>query len=142
MQMILYPYFLGSTWVFDDPATGLKAEAFVLGIPAMIDRILALKQVPAARQGFAMTFAAEPFPGHDVELHWQRPDVNSGNWYAGDVAGVRMEGWLCEALFKYFPDAPPRIFVRCDPLPAGVNPVWDNRPGEGTRFVGPDDYSR
>jgi hypothetical protein len=53
-----------------------------------------------------------------------------------------MEGWLCEALFKYFPDAPPKIFVRCDPLPAGVNPVRDNRPGEGIRFVGPDDYSR
>jgi hypothetical protein len=79
---------------------------------------------------------------HGLELHWQRPDVNSGNWYAGDVAGVRMEGWLCEALFKYFPDAPPKIFVRCDPLPAGVNPVRDNRPGEGIRFVGPDDYSR
>lgn len=45
--------------------------------------------------------------------------------------------------FKYFPaGAPPRIFVRCDRLPAGVNPVWDNRPGGGMRFVGPEDGGR
>lgn len=51
MEMILYPYISCGTWVFDDPATGLKAEAFVLGIPAMIDRILALTAWMRAPQG-------------------------------------------------------------------------------------------
>lgn len=137
--MTLYPYYHGHCWVFDDPATNLKAEAFVWGMSEMIDRIVAHKGLPGARRGFAMTFAAEPFAGHDVELHWQRKGDTSGNWYAGDVAGERMEGWLCPALFKYFPEAPLRIFVRCDPLPAGIDPIWDNRPGEGMRFMGPDD---
>ena len=34
MHLTLYPYYLASRrcWVFDDPATNLKAEEFVLGI--------------------------------------------------------------------------------------------------------------
>ena len=139
MPLTLYPYYLASErcWVFDDPAKNLKAEAFVLGISEMIDRMVDHKQLPDARSGFALTFSAEPFPGHDVELHWQRPGQPTGNWYAGRVAGEHMQGWLCPALFKYFDDAPARLFVRWDPLPAGVNPIWDNRAGEGMRFVGP-----
>lgn len=136
--MTLYPYYHGHCWVFDDPVKDLKAEAFVRGMSEMIDRMVAHKRLPNARRGFALTFSAQPVSGHDVELLWQRKD-GEGNWYAGDVAGERMEGWLCPALFKYFPAAPPRIFVRCDPLPAGVNPIWHNRPGEGMRFKGPDD---
>jgi hypothetical protein len=47
-----------------------------------------------------------------------------------------MEGWLCPALLLYFQQAPRRIFVRCDPLPAGVDPIWNPRPGEtARRFV-------
>mgnify|MGYP006273001897 CR=1 FL=1 len=139
MPLTLHPYYLPERrcWVFDDPATNLKAEEFVLGISEMIDRVVDSKRLPEPRRGFALTFSAEPFPGHDVELHLQHLEDRTGNWYAGDVGGERMEGWLCPALYKYFDAAPPRLFVRCDPLPAGVNPIWDNRAGEGMRFVGP-----
>lgn len=83
-----------------------------------------------------MTFAAEPFSGHDVELHWIRPDDNGGNWYEGTVVGGHMEGWLCPALLLYFEQAPRRIFVRCDPLPEGIDPVWNPKPGvTARRFV-------
>jgi hypothetical protein len=52
------------------------------------------------------------------------------------VAGRRMEGWLCPALLLYFEQAPRRIFVRCDPLQAGVAPIWNPRQGEtARRFV-------
>jgi hypothetical protein len=27
-----------------------------------------------------------------------------------------MEGWLCPALFKYFEEAPPELYVQADPV--------------------------
>ena len=132
--LTLYPYLLNdSCWVFDDIRTGLKEEAFVLGMTEMISRVVDAKGIPDATKGFTMTFADEPFGGYDAELQWLRADDCSGNWYAGTIAGQRMEGWLCPALLLYFEQAPRRIFVRCDPLPAGVNPIWNPLPGEQTR---------
>ena len=37
---VIAPYRQASTWVFDDPAVGLKAEPFVSGIPQMIDALV------------------------------------------------------------------------------------------------------
>lgn len=136
-MLTLHPYLLdGSCWVFDDPRTGLKEEAFVCGMTEMISRLVESKGIPNATRGFTLTFAAEPFPGHDAELHWLRSDGHEGNWYEGTVVGQRMEGWLCPALLLYFEQAPPRIFVRCEELPDGVNPIWTPQPGEtARRFV-------
>jgi hypothetical protein len=47
--------------------------------------------------------------------------------------GQRMEGWLCPALLLYFEQAPRRIFIRCDPLPTGVNPIWTPKRGDTVR---------
>ena len=96
--LTLYPYLKDSCWVFADARTGLKEEAFVLGATDMITRVVTAKSIPNTERGFELTFAAEPFDGHDVELRWLRPDPVDGNWYAGDVAGQRMEAWLCPAL--------------------------------------------
>jgi hypothetical protein len=27
-----------------------------------------------------------------------------------------MEGWLCPALFKYFPEAPKKLYAKAEPL--------------------------
>lgn len=137
--LTLYPYLLQETcWVFDDARTGLKEEAFVMGMTEMISRVVQAKGIPHAGRGFAMSFSDEPFAGHDVELHWLRADPHSGNWYAGNVAGEHMEGWLCPALLLYFTEPPRRIFVRCAPLPPGVEPIWTPRAGEtARRFVEP-----
>jgi len=135
--MTIYPYLLDDAcWVFDDEGVGLKEEAFVLGMTEMIFEVVRAKAIPNAVKGFALTFAAEPF-GHDVELKWLSPieaanahgcSVNelpeNGNWYAGDVFGEYMFGWLCPALFLYFNEAPPKIFVKAEPLPVGVDPIW------------------
>ena len=136
-QLVLHPYLLhGSCWVFDDERTGLKEEAFVCGMTEMISRVVEAKHIPDAARGFAMTFSDRPFAGHDVELGFVRPEPGGGNWYAGTVGGSRMEGWLCPALLLYFRDPPARIFVRCDPLPAGVDPIWTPPPGAiARRFV-------
>ena len=134
--LTLYPYLKDSCWVFDDARTGLKEEAFVLGATEMITRVVNDKSIPNAEQGFALTFAAVPFTGHDVELRWLRADPVDGNWYGGDVVGQRMEAWLCPALLLYFCEPPLRIFIRCDSLPSGVDPIWTPPGGvTGRRFV-------
>jgi hypothetical protein len=134
--LTLYPYRKDSCWVFDDARTGLKEEAFVLGATDMITRVVTSKAIPDADRGFALTFAAEPFDGHDVELRWLRPDPAGGNWYAGDVVGQPMEAWLCPALLLYFRTPPDRIFVHCEALPPGIEPIWSPPPGvSGRRFV-------
>ena len=70
MPLTIYPYMLNDTyWVFDDPRTGLKEEAFVLGASEMISRVVEAKGIANAAQGFALTFDAAPFE-HNVELTW------------------------------------------------------------------------
>ena len=144
MQGTLYPYLIvrgdDATWVFDDPTKQLKAEAFVLGMSEMISRIVATNRIPEAADGFALTFGDEPMADADVELHWERKgriefehqgkkhQILVGNWYSGMVAGQPMEGWLCPALLKYFPEAPVNIYAKAAPLPAGVDPIWHNPP--------------
>ena len=145
MTKIIYPYLLGSTWFFDDERTGLKAEAFVMGMSEMIFRIIEANAIQDAEMGFKMTFSDEPFSGADAELHWLRADdpneAMPGNWYSGTIAGEVMAGWLCPALLLYFDGAPQGLFVRADPLPDGVDPIWHVSPDDPRqrRFFGPDD---
>jgi hypothetical protein len=146
----IYPYFYEeSCWVFDDQRTGLKEEAFVLGMTEMISKVVATKAIQNAAQGIALTFSVEPFD-HDVELTWLPPAEavealsqkgagipGIGNWYRGIVCGEEMVGWLCPALFLYFPEAPKKIFAKAEPLPSGVDPIWhvDANDPMARRFV-------
>jgi hypothetical protein len=137
MPLTIYPYLLGnSCWVFDDERTGLKEEAFVLGMSEMISRVVEARSIPRAAAGFALTFDEAPFQ-HDVELRWLAPtkaaaalhyrptDIPAfGNWYKADVLGQEMIGWLCPALFLYFNQAPKTIYAKAEPLPANVDPLW------------------
>src|SRR5687768_7007602 len=75
---VVAPYRQASTWVFDDPAVGLKAEPFVSGIPQMIDALV--QDIPQADRGFRLLFSAAPFPGYQVELTRLRSE-HGGNWY-------------------------------------------------------------
>ena len=107
---VIAPYWFNGTWVFDDPAVGLHREPFVAGVPEMINEIV--RTIPDARNGFRLTFSAEPFPGSQQELIWVREEAG-GNWYRTENPSA--EGWLCPALFKYLPEAPTRIYARVDP---------------------------
>ena len=110
--MTINPYWSDdlATWVFDDPAAGLVREPFVGGVPEMIDTLVA--DIPNADQGFRLTFSATPFPGYQKKLTWLRGD-STGNWYR--VEDLKMEGWLCHGLFKYFRTAPKELYVKADP---------------------------
>jgi hypothetical protein len=109
--MVIAPYKWNGMWVFDDPAVGLNKEPFVAGIDTIIDKITA--DIPHAERGFRAVFSAQPFPGYAEKLEWRREE-SGGNWYYSPR--FKMEGWLCPALFKYFPKAPQAIYVKPEPL--------------------------
>lgn len=115
--LVISPYWDMGTWVFDDPAVGLQREPFVAGVPAMIDELV--KDIPDARRGFRLTFSVGPFPGYQKVVTWVREEYG-GHWYR--LEDPPLEGWLCPALFHYFPQAPPTIYVKAEPLERGAGP--------------------
>ena len=66
--MVIAPYWYNGTWVFDDPAAGLKCEPFVAGVPEMIDGLV--KNIPDVREGFRTRRADSKF--HGIDLGMQR----------------------------------------------------------------------
>jgi hypothetical protein len=108
---VIAPYWYNGTWVFDDAAAGLKREPFVGGVPEMMNVLV--KDIPDARDGFRLTFSAQPFPGHQYKLAWLRGDT-TGNWYKLDEPA--MEGWICPAMFRYYSEAPKSLYVKADPV--------------------------
>jgi hypothetical protein len=110
---IIAPYKHHGIWVFDDPHVGLVREPFVSGADRMIDRVVA--DIPDAASGFSLIFSASPFPDHQYRLEWRRSEYG-GNWYHSAQLGL--EGWLCPALFRYFPEAPKQLFVQVRPRAA------------------------
>jgi len=107
--MVIAPYWYNGTWVFDDPDTGLKREPFVAGVPEMID--LLVKDIPDSKDGFRLTFAANPFPGFQKKLTWLRGD-SGGNYYKLD--DPPMEGWICPAMFRYYKTAPQALYIKAE----------------------------
>lgn len=116
--LVIEPYQFEGIWVFDDPAVGLKQEPFVAGITEMIDRLTI--NIPNADKGFRLLFSVRPFEGHQTVLSWLRADAIEGNWYRAEDQGD--EGWLCPALFHYFPEPPKNIFIKAEPKKKNRSP--------------------
>jgi hypothetical protein len=118
-MMMIAPYWSGGTWVFDDPSRGLTREPFVSGVPQMIDALIqaaGMNLTDARARGFRLLFSAGPFPGYQRAYTRTRGEY-SGTWYQSDAeGGPAAEGWLCPALFKYFPEAPQKLYARAEPL--------------------------
>jgi len=104
--MTLSPYLHQGEWVFDDEATGLVKEPFVVGIDTMIDVLTA--EIPNAKDGFILRFSETNFPTAQIELKWLRPE-HGGNWY--NCNELKIEGWLCPALYKFYDIAPKNLFI-------------------------------
>ncbi|MEK8015371.1 MAG: DUF6717 family protein [Candidatus Parabeggiatoa sp.] len=107
--MVIFPYRYQDIWMFDDEKVGLVQEPFVEGMPEIID--LFVQNMPNAEQGFKLFFSATPFPSYQAELVWVREECG-GNWYRWETH--QLEGWLCPALFKYFPEAPQYIYCKAE----------------------------
>jgi hypothetical protein len=101
---VIHPYRADGTWVFDDPAVGLRREPFVSGADRVIDRMV--ESLPDAEQGFTLVFSAQPFSGAQAEFECRRAE-SGGNWYYSRALDI--EGWLCPTLLKYFEVPPARI---------------------------------
>jgi len=104
---VIKPYWYIDTWVFDDESVGLDKEPFVAGVPEMIDDMV--RDIPNARQGFKLIFSATPFPDYQREFKWVREEYG-GHWYTDGET----EGWLCPALFRYFENAPLKLYARAE----------------------------
>lgn len=105
--MVIHPYKYEGLWVFDDDRVGLDKEPFVSGADDIIGKMVA--DIADAESGFNLLFSVIPFPGYDLELEWKRED-SGGNWYSSFK--LDMEGWLCPALFKYFDEAPAKLYAQ------------------------------
>lgn len=105
--LVIHPYKYEGMWVFDDAKVGLVQEPFVAGADVMIDKMV--EGIPGAGGGFTLLFSAMPFPGFQHEFARVREE-HGGNWYSS--AEFATEGWLCPALFKYFDEAPERLYVQ------------------------------
>jgi hypothetical protein len=106
--------------MFDDSTTGLLQEPFIAGIPEIIEYATAKEGIENPQDGFTLLFSATPFPGHQAILRlapWRGEDCG-GNWY--QLEGTDLTGWLCPALFKYFPTAPDAIYCQISALPKGA----------------------
>ena len=97
------PYRWMHGWVFDDPAVGLDKEAFVAGADTLLDKLA------GDEDQLTVNFAAIPFPDHQVVLE-VKERTEWGTTYFCEALGH--EAWLCPALFKYFPVAPDKIYIR------------------------------
>lgn len=113
--LLINAYVFAGEWVFDDPDKGLRKEPFVAGADLIIDQLcLKAGLCQSGRQDGAkavLLFSAMPFPGAST-LTWVGEE-SGGNWYRSEEFGV--EGWLCPAMFHYFPSAPEAIYVMAKP---------------------------
>jgi hypothetical protein len=107
---VIHPYKADGMWVFDDRQVGLVREPFVGGADTIIDRMV--DAIPGAADGVTILFSESPFPGFEYEMEWRREEFG-GNWYHSARFGL--EGWLCPAMFRYFDDAPERIYIQVKP---------------------------
>jgi hypothetical protein len=112
LALMIEPYRHDGAWVFDDDRVGLVKEPFVVGITEMIDRLVA--DIRDAEKGFILRFASVPFDDYQECLTWLRADPVEGNWYESEQGE---EGWLCPALFWYFPSPPATIYVKAESRP-------------------------
>ena len=117
--LTLYPYLLdGTCWVFDDERTGLKEEAFVIGMTEMISRAVDGKGIHDAAKGFALSFSDEPFDGHDVELHGSaQMDALATGTRAPSWASVWKAGYArrCSSTSSRLPNGFSSGAIRCPP---------------------------
>jgi hypothetical protein len=65
-------------------------------------------------KGFIAVFSKDPFPDAKIVLDWVREDMG-GNVYTAPQLGGQ-EGWLCPALFKYFDQAPKKMYIDLKPV--------------------------
>lgn len=123
IMFTIEPYWQHNAWVFDDKRVGLLAEPLVGNINMMVDRMLIEKtkgaHSPESRAhalkihretpNFRLTFTdTAPADNNALKLNLLRTDASGSDYYCSKY---NLEGWLCPALFLYYPKAPKSIYA-------------------------------
>ena len=106
---VIHPYLWQGQWVFDDPDVGLMKEAFVAGADDVCDRLLAMVGRPSDTQ-FTLRFSKDKFPRTQFSFAHVGEGEGGGHYYY--CGALKITGWLCPALFKYFDKAPEQIHIQ------------------------------
>jgi hypothetical protein len=99
------PYDYYGMLVFDDPSVGLDKEPLILGVPEILFGLCELSGIKNPKQGFLLNFCAVAFDGFQAQAN-RLTEENGGWWYQFGP----QKGWLCPQLFRYYDQAPLKIF--------------------------------
>lgn len=119
----IMPYRQFGTWVFDDPNAGLVREPFVLGIPEMIDVMVA--DISNAKDGFRLNFSITKPAKTDGVHHIKLMALEKGGAWYRDTE-TRMCGWLCPATLLYFQIFPEEMYIWGDGMVASAQVATHN----------------
>jgi hypothetical protein len=108
----IFPYDHQGMLVFDDATTGLDKEPLVQGTPEILYSLCALVNVENPKAGFTLKFSEEEFDGFQAVALKVALENGGCTYQFGDATG-----WLCPMLYKYFVEAPEKIYFKVAPLP-------------------------
>lgn len=114
MQTTLHLYNRNGTWLFDDAEKGVFEEPFVEGSSEIISEIQ--NQLGYSGDSLSITFSDNPYDGYQKVLEW-KDTREGGTWNQYYSEDLKMYGWLCPVLMKYFVRAPDRLYVSIQDLP-------------------------
>lgn len=108
----IYPFDYHGALVFDDASVNLEKEPFVHGTPEILYSLCALVNVENPKAGFTLKFSEEEFDGFQAVALKVALENGGCTYQFGDA-----NGWLCPMLYKYFVEAPEKIYFKVAPLP-------------------------
>ena len=107
----IFPYDHQGMLVFDDASVNLEKEPFVQGTPEILYSLCALVNVENPKLGFSLKFSDEKFDGFQAVALKVALENGGCTYQFGDATG-----WLCPMLYKYFVEAPEKIYFKVGPL--------------------------
>ena len=108
----IYPFDHNGILVFDDASVGLDKEPFVQGTPEILYSLCDLVDIQNPKDGFSLKFSEEDFDGFQAVALKVALENGGCTYQIGDATG-----WLCPMLYKYFVEAPEKIYFKVAPLP-------------------------
>jgi len=110
--MLIRPYKLGGTWVFDEPRVDVQREPFVGATNKLIDAVIdPEKLADAEKNGFNLIFSAQPFPEYRIKADFVREEFQ-GSWFRWEEGNL--DCWLCAAMYYYFAESPKSIYFKAE----------------------------
>lgn len=110
-QIVVEPYKVSDSWVFDFPPAGVIAQPFARGIPEVLDVVLARKHMENVRE-FRLIFSSDSFPEWDGELVLVETEAGGPRYRLTGVEG-EPSGTLFLLDF-FFSEPPQKLYFRVE----------------------------